>query len=86
MDLTRRAETPLGPVLLASHGSAITGLWFMDQRYFACGLEEGQQGDAAVFRETEAWLERYFRGLDPGKTPELAPRGTPFQRESIAKP
>jgi len=38
-------------------------------------------GEAPVFRAVRLWLDRYFRGGDPGPTPPLAPEGTPFQRE-----
>ena len=80
MQLTRSVDTPLGQVLLASRGKALAGLWFWDQRYYAAGLDpDAREGDTEVFRETEAWLDRYFRGIDPGAPPELAPRGTPFQ-------
>ena len=33
-----------------------------------------------MFRQVRAWLDRYFRGEDPGPAPPLAPAGTAFQR------
>ena len=45
MDSARRLETPLGGVLLAGDGEALTGLWFEGQRYFARTLD-GHAGDA----------------------------------------
>ena len=93
MDAVRRLETPLGGVLLAGDGDALTGLWFEGQRFFARTLA-GRAGDvsaaldrcdrddpaSAVLDRAERWLAAYFRGEDPGEAPPLAPRGTEFQR------
>ena len=76
-----RYDSPLGPITLAGEDGALTGLWFDGQKYFGAGLPAGTpEGEPPVFRQVRAWLDRYFRGEDPGPTPPLAPAGTAFQR------
>lgn len=78
---TREIDTTLGQVLLRSDGEALTGLWFMGQAHFGQGLSPtAMAGERPVFRETEAWLARYFGGAVPEGRPALAPEGTDFQR------
>lgn len=78
---TWETDTPLGPVLMSSDGEALTGLWFVGQAHFGAGLSPAAAaGECPVFRETEAWLERYFGGAVPEGRPALAPEGTDFQR------
>ena len=76
--------SPVGPLLLASDGTALTGLWLEDQKYFAAGLDPAAQKAPAlpVFRETERWLRDYFAGKRPPALPPLAPAGTVF-RQSV---
>ena len=75
-------RSPLGEVLLASDGVALTGLWFEGQRRFASGLspDASERPELPVFREARSWLDAYFRGDDPGEPPAPALSGTPFQR------
>lgn len=136
-----RCACPLGRLILASDGTALTGLWFADQKHFAASLPadaaaaarrlaeapdptpegagpaangllprpaasvpraaanpavfcaappDGQaartaafsapENRPAVFHQTEAWLDAYFAGRDPGAPPPLRPAGTPFQQ------
>lgn len=76
-----RYDSPLGPITLAGEDGALTGLWFDGQKYFGAGLPAGTpEGEPLVFRQVRAWLDRYFRGEDPGPAPPLAPAGTVFQR------
>ena len=76
-----RYDSPLGPITLAGEDGALTGLWFDGQKYFGAGLPAGTpEGEPPVFRQVRAWLDRYFRGEDPGSAPPLAPAGTAFQR------
>lgn len=74
--------SPLGPLLLASDGTALTGLWLEGQRYFAAGLDPAAQEAPAlpVFRETERWLRDYFAGRRPPALPPLAPAGSAFRQ------
>ena len=76
-----RYDSPLGPITLAGEDGALTGLWFDGRKYLGAGLHAGTpEGEAPVFRQVRAWLDRYFRGEDPGPAPPLAPAGTAFQR------
>ena len=74
--------SPAGPLLLASDGTAVTGLWLEDQKYFAAGLDPAAQKAPAlpVFRETRRWLEDYFAGRRPPALPPLAPAGSAFRK------
>ena len=81
MEFTQRWASPLGGVILASDGQALTGLWFDGQKRFAAALSGAREEKALpVFQETTRWLEIYFGGAAPDFTPKLAPRGTAFQR------
>ena len=81
MDYTCRYDSPLGGILLASDGEALTGLWFEGQRYFAGGLsEKSEERVLPVFEQTAAWLDAYFGGRDPGFTPSLSFVGTDFRQ------
>ena len=81
MDYVAAAETPLGPVTLASDGKALIGLWFEGQAHENYGLAPNHEArELPVFAETRRWLALYFAGEQPDFTPPLAPRGTPFQR------
>lgn len=71
--------TPLGTLLLASDGQAITGAWFQDRpRPLRIPALAGDTPALALARD---WLEVYFQGRDPGLPPPLRLVGTPFQRE-----
>ena len=84
MDYIRCVQTPLGPMTMASDGEALTGLWFDGQKYDRAHLSEDvREQDLPVFAECEAWLKEYFSGRDPGFTPALHLRVTPFQREVL---
>lgn len=73
-------ETPIGRLLLAGDGAALTLLGFpsgsMARRH-----EPGWQQDAAPFREVSAQLAQYFAGQRQGFDLPLAPQGTPFQQQ-----
>ncbi len=81
MDYTAHYDSPLGGITLASDGEALTGLWFDGQKHFASTLSaEHEERALPVFDETARWLDRYFRGDIPERTPKLRLRGTPFRR------
>jgi methylated-DNA-[protein]-cysteine S-methyltransferase len=80
MDCYRTITSPLGDILLASDGSALTGLWFADS--VTCPKNAGsgmQETELPVFEQTEEWLRIYFSGQDPRFRPDLAPHGSPFR-------
>ena len=67
---------------MASDGTALTGLWFDGQKYFAEGLTETAAAkNLPVFDETVHWLDIYFGGRRPDFTPPLNFIGTKFQKE-----
>ena len=71
MQYTHSYESPLGRMLLASDGAALTGLWFVGQKYYAAALDKQHEEKALpVFEQTENWLDIY-----------LAPAGSEFRRE-----
>ena len=81
MDYIHHYMSPLGGVTLAADGSALTGLWFDGQKYFAASLSaDHAEKMLPVFAEAERWLDRYFSGSIPDFVPPLNPRGTVFRR------
>ncbi|MCR5173863.1 MAG: methylated-DNA--[protein]-cysteine S-methyltransferase [Oscillospiraceae bacterium] len=80
MDFIWHYASPLGAVTLASDGTALTGLWFEGQKYYAETLgPEFAEHPLSVFDRAVEWLDIYFRGRDPGSPPPLSPSGTPFR-------
>jgi len=80
MQYTAHYASPLGAVTLASDGTALVGLWFDGQKYFAATLDdEHKQKSLPVFEETRRWLDLYFSGKEPDFLPPLAPKATPFR-------
>lgn len=74
-------ESPLGGITLGSDGEALTGLWFNGQKYFADMMKgTGEEKCLPVFAEACGWLDIYFSGRNPGFTPPLAIRATPFRK------
>ncbi|MDY6084242.1 MAG: methylated-DNA--[protein]-cysteine S-methyltransferase [Dialister sp.] len=74
-------RSPLGPMTMASNGSALTGLWFNGQDLDRAILAERAEEKALpVFEETKRWLDTYFSGKAPDFTPKLAPKGTAFRK------
>lgn len=81
MDCTAHYASPLGGILLASDGEALTGLWFAGQKYYAAGLDPAHaERELPIFRVAARWLDLYFAGADPAFAPPLHLRGTEFQR------
>lgn len=81
MEFIRFYHAPLGELAMTCDGAALTGLWFRDcapaSRTAAVCAETR---DLPVFQQAERWLDRYFRGEDPGVPPPLVLRGTAFRR------
>ena len=74
-------SSPLGGMTMAADETGLTGLWFDGQKHFARDLSPAAAEDPRfpVFRETGEWLSIYFEGRDPGFTPPLHLKGTPFR-------
>lgn len=83
MQYTQNYESPLGKILLASDGEALTGLWFDGQKYFGSTLaRQHEQKTLPVFEETARWLDIYFAGQEPDFTPPLfLHQSSAFRRE-----
>ena len=74
MDYITSYDSPIGPLTIASDGTAITGLWK--------DLPGIPRDDLPVFETARAWLDRYFAWdrPDPRILP-LSPAGTAFQKQ-----
>ena len=80
------AAGEMGPITLASDGSALTGLYLESQ---LAGLDRPQEpreqrDNLPVFDAVRVWLDRYFAGEKPGASTTnefaLAPAGTTFRQ------
>ena len=80
MEYIYRYRSPFGGIVLSSDGEALTGLRF-DGPETKAPLKSAR---LPVFDETVKWLDIYFGGKEPGFTPVLKIKGTPF-RERVWK-
>jgi len=81
MDYIHHYDSPLGGITMASDGTALTGLWFDGQKYFAAHLSSDHEEKALpIFEQADQWLDIYFTGKAPDFTPPLHMRATPFQK------
>ena len=81
MNFIYKYSSPIGSITMASNGTAITGLWFDGQKYFAQTLSEPYEEKLLpVFEDTIKWLDIYFGGAVPDFTPELYVHSTPFRK------
>ncbi len=81
MEYTHHYDSPLGGIMMAGDGEALTGLWFDGQKYFADTLsEEHTAKNLPVFEQTDHWLDVYFGGKPPDFTPPLNMKTTPFRK------
>ncbi len=81
MEYTHHYDSPLGGIMMAGDGEALTGLWFDGQKYFADTLsEEHTAKDLPVFEQTDHWLDVYFSGKAPDFIPPLNMKATPFRK------
>ena len=81
MNYIHHYSSPLGKIILASDGTALTGLWFDGQKYFDASLIENCfTKNLPVFEQTVQWLEFYFSGKIPDFTPPLSTNSTPFRQ------
>ena len=74
-------ESPLGTMVLATDGAALTGAWFDGQRHQPpIGPEWERRRDLALLRRAAMELREYFAGERTQFELALAPSGTPWQR------
>ena len=75
-------KSPLGWMTMAGEKTALTGLWFDEQKYFGSTLPETyEEKKLAVFDRTAQWLDLYFSGKIPDFTPPIYMKGSEFQKE-----
>jgi len=73
-------ESPLGPLLLMSDGTALTGLHTDNDKHRPAERSDWVRDDGmAPFAQTIAQLRAYFDGNLTGFDLPLAPQGTAFQ-------
>lgn len=85
--LTTLIPSPVGPLLLASDGAALTGLWLSGQKYFAATLDSTTQEapELPVFQDTRHWLDAYFARQPLPPLPPLSPKGSAFRQAVWAR-
>jgi methylated-DNA-[protein]-cysteine S-methyltransferase len=75
-------KTPLGPATARVEDDALTGFWFIGQKYYPAQTGHWiRKPDHPVFAQLEAWLESYFAGHDPVADFLFDPRGSLFQKK-----
>lgn len=74
----KKADSPLGPLVLTSDGENLTGLWFENRSIIQ---EDWQEKELPIFSETQSWLQQYFTGKDPAWTLAVKPEGTDFRKK-----
>jgi len=80
-DYTHHYESPFGDITIASDGTALTGLWFDGQRFFADTLATPHEDTPLpVFAEADRWLDVFFSGHAPDFTPPIVMRTSPFRK------
>ena len=73
--------SPYGEMLIRASGAALTGLYFIGQRYFPADRRDWQRdGSCAVVRQARRELDEYFAGRRTTFSIALAPQGTDFQQ------
>ena len=73
-------NSPIGDILLASDGEFLTGLWFVNQKYYAKNLNrDAKEKSLEIFDLTRKWLDSYFEGNKPSFNIPIKFIGTDFQ-------
>ncbi len=76
----QRYGSPLGSMLLAADEAGLVGVWFEDQKHFACNLPaEHVEHETPVLADAKRWLNAYFAGEQPGFIPQLHLMGSEFR-------
>ncbi len=75
-------DSPVGEMLLVADDIGAVGLWFRDEKYYACCLNDDHEPrETPIIKELKCWLDSYFQGKKPDSEPPLHMIGTPFQIE-----
>jgi len=77
-----RFESPLGPMILVSNGTALAGLYLEGQKHFPMNADTWVWGeDLPLFEKARVQLAEYFAGDRKCFDLPLEPMGTPFQQQ-----
>ncbi len=79
MTYTCTIDTPLGAMTAAAQGDALTGLWFIGQKYYPASATWVEAPEHHVFAALRVHLGRYFAGEVAGPEFTLAPHGSRFR-------
>ncbi|MDY0058118.1 MAG: methylated-DNA--[protein]-cysteine S-methyltransferase [Methyloversatilis sp.] len=73
--------TPIGAATVSAVDDALTGLWFMGQKYYPSNVDVWvNDPDYPIFKRLRAWLSEYFSGINNPSDLRLEPQGTVFQK------
>lgn len=84
MYYAREYISPIGKLVLVSEEEHLVGAWFEEQKYFGYGIKEPwrMEGKHPVLQRTAEWLDAYFAGDKPERSPlTLLPLGGSFRQE-----
>ncbi len=82
MHYTSTYNSPVGEILLAADETAVIGVWFKNEKYYArCLSEQNEPKETPVIKQLKGWLDVYFQGKQPDFEPPIQMIGTPFQIE-----
>lgn len=74
-------KSPLGEITASAENDALTGLWFVGQKYYPSDKDTWTYDpDHPIFIKLNQWLEDYFAGKRTITPPDLKPKGTAFQK------
>lgn len=82
MDSHAQIQTPLGEMLLATNGQALTGAWFLGQKHFPTPDTIGAPAplaDSPILAQAKKELDQYFTGERTVFDVPLALDGSDFQ-------
>ena len=74
-------SSPIGDMAIISDGQSINRVSFLNQKYFKPSLvdEISSEDDLEIFAKAKAYLDDYFKGLNPEIDFKLNPHGTDFR-------
>jgi methylated-DNA-[protein]-cysteine S-methyltransferase len=81
MIYTCTIDTALGAMTASAENGALTGLWFIGQKYYPSKTGTWMdEFNYPVFETLRLWLGEYFSGKNPMLDLKIEPQGTPFQK------
>lgn len=81
MESAQYYESPIGKMLLTADTEGLTGIWFVNQKFYPLHPETTYVDENTEILERAAqWLDSYFSGKNPGSGLPLHLTGTSFQK------